>query len=127
RTRVTALAEATGLTRFAIAHSLIGKVEPQLPQLLRFVEHTSLRLLDSLDALTDVRQLPRLDKKRETLQAACSVGYEQPLSPAVLRALETSTYAESAGAVADIEKIVGVEQGLERCLQLLVQSGRSSA
>ncbi len=120
KTRITALAQSSGLSRFSLSRWLSGKAQPRLPELLCFIEHASMRLLDFLDALTDVTALPDLAAEWSTLQAARNVGYEFPMSHAVLRALETAGYAATDGSPRQIARLLGVEAPVvEQCLERL--------
>ena len=53
---------------------------------------TSLRLLDFLSILIDPARLPSVANSWRSLQQAREIGYERPLTQAVLRALETDAY-----------------------------------
>jgi DNA-binding phage protein len=92
-TSVVELARYSGKSRFAVARFLSGDAEPRLPDFLRLIEAASLRLLDFLEQLTDVRRLPSVKQRYEELAAARRLAYEEPWSQAVLRALELSSYA----------------------------------
>ena len=87
RTRISVLAAKSGLNRFALSRWLSGKAQPKLPELLCYVEHCSLRLLDFLDMMVDPALLPSVSAEWNQLQAARSVGYEHPFTHAVLRAI----------------------------------------
>lgn len=121
-TRIGALTEASGLSRFSISRWLAGKGQPNLPDLLCFVEHASLRLPDFVALLTDPAQLPTMAGTWRQLQAARALGYERPGAHAVLRALETRAYEESPG-VATIARLTGMPPAqVEEDLALLFAS-----
>lgn len=92
-TSVVELSRYSGKSRFAIARFLSGDAEPRLPDFLRLIEASSLRLLDFLEQLVDPRLLPSAKAPWERLTAARRLAYEEPWSQAVLRALELSSYA----------------------------------
>jgi len=92
-TSVVELSRYSGKSRFAIARFLSGDAEPRLPDFLRLIEASSLRLLDFLEQLVDPRLLPSAKAPWEKLTAARRLAYEEPWSQAVLRALELSSYA----------------------------------
>ncbi|MDD9935541.1 MAG: DUF4423 domain-containing protein [Myxococcales bacterium] len=120
RTRITALAADSGLSRFAISRWLSGKGQPKLPELLCFVEHTTLRLPDLAAALVDPDELPALREEWQKLQTMRNVGYEQPMTHAVLRALETRAYREGPHREGRLAGLVGISLDQERrCLESL--------
>ena len=121
---IVELAAATESSRFAISRWLKGHTEPRLPDFLKFVEKTSLRLLDFLATLVDVGQMPSLRVEWSQLELARDLAYTAPWSHAVLRVLELEEYRRSphhvAGFVAERLGISRDEE--ERCLKLLVQA-----
>jgi DNA-binding phage protein len=124
-TRIAALARDAGISRFALSRWLAGKGEPRLPEFLRFVEFSSLRLLDLLDALVDPEKLASVRPDFRRLTAARSVGYEYPISQAVLRTLETADYARRAHQPGRIAAVLGISLELEQqCLAKLKQAGQ---
>jgi hypothetical protein len=123
RTRITALAQASGLSRFSIGRWLSGKGQPKLPELFTFVEHASLRLLDFVAAIASPDALPTIREEWAALQASRAVGYEHPMTHAVLRALEiTEASRHQPGRIA---MLVGIDpQEEERCLAMLRDAGQ---
>ncbi len=120
------LARAAGKSRFAMARLLSGETEPRLPDLLRVVQASTLRLLDFVAAFADPARLPTLAGPWERLEASRRLAYEEPMSHAVLRVIELSAYralpehrpgfiAEHLGITAEAEA---------RYLGLLEQSGQ---
>ena len=73
---------------------LRGNAEPRLPDLLRFVEAASTRLLDFVALFADPAALPCAAEAWRRLEAARRLTYEQPWAPAVLLALELSDYQQ---------------------------------
>lgn len=122
---VSDIAQRTGHSRFVISRWLSGKTTIRLPDFLRFVDATSLRLLDFLRVLVDPKDVPCAARAWQRLQATRTAAYEVPWSHAVLRALELSDYAESGGAEGWIAKRLGLSLEEEaRALKLLAESGQ---
>jgi hypothetical protein len=124
RTRVHALSAASGLSRFALSRWLSGKAQPNLPDLLCYVDHASLRLLDFLAILIDPARLPGVSEPWRKLQDARQLGYDRPATRAVLHALETSAY-RAAPRSATIAALTGLPRAeVEADLEHLLQSGQ---
>jgi transcriptional regulator with XRE-family HTH domain len=125
-TSVVELSRYSGKSRFAVARFLSGDAEPRLPDFLRLIEASSLRLLDFIEQLVDPRLLPSAREPWERLSAARRLAYDEPWSQAVLRALELSSYA----ALARHEKgwiagRIGISLEEEaQCLARLADSGQ---
>lgn len=92
-TPITAIAEASGLSRFAVSRALRGQSEPSLADFLRLVEACSLRALDWVAALVDPCKLPSAAERWRRLEAQRRLAFEQPWTQAVQRALELEAYA----------------------------------
>lgn len=92
QTSIGALADASGLSRFAVSRFLKQQAEPRLPDFFRLIAASSLRLLDFVSAFVDPATLPSVSAAWAQLQAARLAAYEMPLSHLVLRALELSSY-----------------------------------
>lgn len=86
------LAEASGLSRFAVSRFLKQIAEPRLPDFFRLIAASTLRLLDFVSAFVDPATLPSTSAAWAQLQAARHAAYEMPLSHLVLRALEIADY-----------------------------------
>ena len=125
-TSVVELSRYSGKSRFAVARFLSGAAEPRLPDFLRLIEASSLRLLDFIEQLVDPRLLPSARAPWERLTAARRLAYAEPWSQAVLRALELSSYAALARHEAGwIAKHIGISLEEEQeCLQRLAESGQ---
>lgn len=126
RTPIVHVARASGLSRFALSRALSGQAEPRLPDFLRIVEATSLRMLDWIGAFVDPTQLPSLAEPWKKLEAARSAAYDEPWTVAVIRALELSEYgALSRHAPGWIARRLGIPLEVEaRCMTLLAASGQ---
>lgn len=85
------VAARSGRSRFAVSRWLSGRAEPRLPDLLRVVEATSLRLLDFVAAFTDPAALPSTRVAWARLEAARDLA-ASPWAQAVLLALELAPY-----------------------------------
>lgn len=90
---VVEVARRAGRSRFAVARWLSGDAEPRLPDFLRLIEATSLRLLDWLACFVEMDALPSVSTAWRQLEAERRAAYEAPWTQAVLRALELDAYA----------------------------------
>lgn len=88
------VAARAGRSRFAVSRWLRGKAEPRLPDWLRLLEATSLRALDFVAALVDVRRLPCAVEPWTRLEAARAVAWRSPWAQVVLLGLELRGYRE---------------------------------
>ena len=120
------LARATTRNRNTVARWLEGSTEPRLPDLLRFIQATTLRLMEFLGQLVDPAELPSVVLAYRDLEAQRRLAYEMPWSHAVLRALELETYAGLARHVPGfIAAQLGVPLAVEQaCLEALAGSGQ---
>lgn len=118
------IARRAGRSRFAVSRWLSGRAEPRLPDLLRMIEATSLRLLDFVACFVDPQRLPSTARAWRELETARAVAIELPWSHAVLRVLELRAYrALPAHVPGFIAERVGVTIDEEaRCLRLLARS-----
>jgi transcriptional regulator with XRE-family HTH domain len=126
KTSVQAIARATGRSRFAVARWLKGQTEPRLPDFLRMIEATSLRLLDFLACLADPALLPSVAGAWRDLEATRRAAYDAPWSQVVLRALELDDYrALPAHEPGWLARRLGLPlEEEQRSLELLVHSGQ---
>jgi hypothetical protein len=126
RATVQQVATATGRNRFAVARWLKGSAEPRLPDFLRLVQATTLRLLDLLGALTDPLALPSICDAWRELELARAATYRQPWSQAVLRTLELAAYRSlSRHEPGWIASRLGIDIDDEtRALELLLATGQ---
>jgi hypothetical protein len=112
--------------RNTVSRWLDGTTEPRLPDVLRFVHATTLRLLEFLGAIVEPRRLPSVVQAHRDLEAQRRVAYDMPWSHAVLRALELSTYrALRKHEPGFIARELGVDLATEDdCLRALAASGQ---
>jgi transcriptional regulator with XRE-family HTH domain len=126
RARIGDLAARTGRSRFRVSRWLRGDAEPRLPDFLRLVEATSLRLLDFLAAFVDPARLPSAAAAWAALERSRAAAYEVPWSHSVLRALELQAYRRlprhQEGFLASRLGIPIEEE--RRCLDVLVRTGQ---
>ena len=125
-TPVRHVAHASGLSRFAVARALSGQSEPRLPDFLRLLEATSLRVLDFVAVLVDPAALPSVADAWRRLEAARLAAYDEPWTLAVIRALELSDYKnlpehDPSFIAQRLQLPVALVQ---RCLSLLDASGQ---
>lgn len=123
---VQAIARSTGRSRFAVARWLKGQTEPRLPDFLRLIEGTSLRLLDFVACLVDPARLPSVATAWSDLEATRRAAYDAPWSQAFLRALELDAYralrSHQPGWLAQ-RLGLGLDEE-QRSLELLLQCGQ---
>jgi transcriptional regulator with XRE-family HTH domain len=86
------IAARAGRSRFAVSRWLKGQAEPRLPDLLRLIEATSLRVLDFVAQLADPASLASTRAAWERLSAARSLAWTRPWAQVVLLALELAPY-----------------------------------
>ncbi len=125
-TTTVALAARVGRTRFAVARWLKGEAEPRLPDFLRLLEATSLRMLDFIACLVDPSSLPSVADSYRNLEATRRAAYDAPWSQAFLRGLELSDYRElpthrPGWLAARLQLSVELEH---QCLALLERAGQ---
>lgn len=89
---VTEVAKRAGVSRFSATRWLSGQTEPRLPDFLRMIEATSLRLVDFIAVLVDPEQLPALAPTWRRISARRRGAAEFPWTQAILRALELGDY-----------------------------------
>lgn len=120
------IARAIGLSRFAVTRWLGGKTQPKLPDLLRMIEATSLRVVDFASAFAAPEQLPSIADAWRSLQASRAAAYELPWSHGVLRALELDAYAQLPRHVPGwLAQRIGVDEATERsCLRVLAEANQ---
>lgn len=123
---VSELARTVGVTRLTVMRWLDGDTEPRLPDLLRYVEATTQRVLEFVSIFADPAELPATRAAWADLQAQLRVAYELPWSHAVLRALELGAYQRlprhEPGFLAARLGISLDEE--ERCLAALERAGQ---
>lgn len=124
RTPIGHLAEATGLSRFAISRILRAVTEPRLPDFLRILEATSLRMVDFIALLFDPEEIPSIAETWRDLEASRSAAYDAPWSLAVMLALELEEYKQLPRHVPGwIAERIGITlQEEESCIELLQRS-----
>jgi transcriptional regulator with XRE-family HTH domain len=124
--RINDLAQAVGCSRFVMTRWLKGTTQLPLPELLSFIEATTLRLLEFLATLVDPTRLPSVGQRWKLLEASRRAAYDHPWSHAVLRVLETRAYEALDGHRRGfIAQRIGISvQEEETCLQILLQAGQ---
>ncbi len=126
RTAIADVAQGCRTSRYAVSRWLNAQTEPKLPQFLRLFDVLSLRLLDLLAALVDIRRLPSAAAAWQRLEAQRRAAFELPWTQAVLRCLELEDYrrlpAHEAGWIA---RRLGIEPEQEQaCLDALAAGGQ---
>jgi transcriptional regulator with XRE-family HTH domain len=115
------IARAVGVDRTTVARWFEGATEPRLPELLRYVDATTHRLLEFVSLFADPAALPSTRRRYADLLAQRRLAYELPWSHAVLRALELDAYrALPRHEPGFIARCVGISLDDEtRCLRAL--------
>ncbi|MDD9941043.1 MAG: DUF4423 domain-containing protein [Myxococcales bacterium] len=118
------LADKLGTNRVSVGRWLKGEAQPRLPDLLRLIEVTSLRLLDFVDLFAPPSSLPEAREPWGVLEAQRRVAYNLPWSHAVMRVLELSDYRDHpAPDDAFIAARLGISRAQTReCLDALLLS-----
>lgn len=122
------LSSALGCSRYTLGRWLKGQVSLSLEELLRYVQVTTLRVVDLCAELADPQALPSLRGPWERLSIARELAYQHPWSHAVLRTLELDSYRrQRRHERGSIARRLGISTNEEqRLLALLVESGQVS-
>jgi len=91
-TSLIELSERTGISRHALSRWCRGSAQPRLPDLLRFVEGASGRLLAFVERIVDPMQLPSVASAFDRLQRARDLAWASPWAQVVMLALELASY-----------------------------------
>ena len=120
------LARAVGRDRNTIARWLNGDTEPRLPDLLRFVDATTQRMLDFVAEFVDPRSLDSLRPIWSDLERQRQLAYDMPWAHAVLRALELGAHEGLPAQLSEsIAARIGIGRDLaEACLKALAAAGQ---
>ncbi len=120
------VAARAGRSRFAVARWLSGKAEPRLPDFLRLVQATSLRLLDLVALWVDPGRLRATARAWRRLEAARTLAWSSPWAQAVLLGLELRPYQDLARHdEAWLAARLGLEPAVVRdALSALVETGQ---
>jgi hypothetical protein len=89
---ISHISETLQVSRFTVSRWLKGQTELDFADLLRWIDVTSLRLLDFVATLVPPEGLPSVANAWQQLALARELAYEAPWSHAVLRALELADY-----------------------------------
>ncbi|HSC86256.1 MAG TPA: DUF4423 domain-containing protein [Polyangiaceae bacterium] len=120
------LCAGLGRDRYAVGRWLRGQTDVPLPDLLAFIELTTLGLLDFLACLVDPQRLDSVAEAHRRLEAARRSAREVPWSHAIVHMVELPSYrrltAHEPGWFASRLGITTAEE--RRCLDLLVDMGR---
>lgn len=118
------LARRVGTNRVSLARWLKGEAEPRLPDLLRVIDASSLRLLDFVAIFVSPERLPEARGAWGVLEAQRRLAYSLPWSHAVMRVLELKAYRRlPEHRPGFIAKRLGIPQSEEEaCLKALGDS-----
>ncbi len=125
-TPINDLASTSGISRYSISRWLAGHTQPRLPDFLRMVEVSSLRMVDLLAALVNPEQLPSIAPIWRRLEARRQGADRHPWTQAVLRALELADYRDMPTHEPGwIARRLGISDEEEaRCLDFLRDTGQ---
>jgi transcriptional regulator with XRE-family HTH domain len=124
KTPILSIAAECGVNRYSVSRWLSGGVEPRLPQFFQLIEVMSRRLIDFLACCTDPAHLPSITRSHERLALARQTAYDQPLSHAVLRALELGNAPEHEQAVWLADRLGMAEAEVRTALGVLEATGQ---
>jgi transcriptional regulator with XRE-family HTH domain len=121
----TELARRTGRSRSSVSRWLSDTARPRLPEFFELVDAATGRLQDLVAELVDIQSVPALAARYEASQTAKRLAFDAPWTEAILRALETPTYARFEHHDPQwIARILGIEADeVERCLAALLRAG----
>ncbi len=118
------LARLLRVNRNTVARWLLGTTQPRLPELLEYVEVTTLQVLDFIAAMVDPALVASAAESFRDLTAQRGLAYQMPWTHAVLRALELESYRalprHEPGFIARRTGIALEEE--ERCLKALLHA-----
>ena len=121
-TPIVAVAARSGHNRYSVARWIRGTGEPRLPDFLRLVEATSLRVVDLLVRLVGPEGVPAAAASWAQREARRNAAIEEPWSQAVLRALDLPSLRDAPDAIADR---LGIAPPIvERSLGILETAGQ---
>ncbi len=125
-TSISDLAERSGRSRHAVGRWLRAEAEPRLPDFLRMIEATSLRLLDFLAAFVDPNDLPSVRERWQQLESARTLTHSAPWAPAILLGLQLQGYQDlREHQVGWLAARLGLDHQTEtRCIELLAATGQ---
>jgi transcriptional regulator with XRE-family HTH domain len=120
------LARGVKRDRNTVARWLSGDTEPRLPDLLRFVDATTQRMLDFVAAFVDPSSLASLRAIWADLERQRRLAYDLPWAHAVLRVLELDDYVKLPEHVRGfIAQRIGISSELEdECVHALAHAGQ---
>jgi DNA-binding transcriptional regulator YiaG len=123
---VSELARRAELSRHQVSRWMSGRTQPRLPDFLRLVQGSSLRVVDFVSVFVDPSQVPEVAELWRRLEARRTGAALHPWTQAVVRVLELDAYlalpTHDDGFVA---RRIGVdEEEVRRCLEFLVDTGQ---
>jgi len=122
---VATIAERTGRSRYAVSRWLRGQSEPRLPDFLRLIEATTLRLLDFVAQLCDPAELSSAAREWATLQRARDTAWAAPWTQGVLLALTLPGYRSARHDPDVLVAALGLaREEIDRCLDHLRATGQ---
>lgn len=124
---ITEIATSSGISRHALGRWFRGTAQPRLPEFLKLVEVTSVRLVDFVTSFVDAQDMPHTIEPAWLLMEARREGASRyPWTQAILRALELEAYkALPEHQPGWIARRLGIDLDVEReCMAFLDGSGQ---
>ncbi|MFT5357635.1 MAG: transcriptional regulator with XRE-family HTH domain [Polyangiales bacterium] len=122
---VQQLAKRLGVSRYRVSRWLTGDTKVPWPSFLDLVETLTQRLTDWVSCLVPIDEVPLLAPMHRQREAARTLAFERPLSEAMLRLAETTSYAalpkHEAGWFAERLHVCIDEEAA--CLSAMLESG----
>ena len=107
--------------RYAVGRWLAGTVEPRLPDFLRLIQATSLRLVDFIGAFVAPEAVPSIEAEWRRVEAQRALANDTPWAMAVLRSLEIGSLEGDPAKIAIALSLDPDE--VARCLESLRTAG----
>jgi hypothetical protein len=122
---VAAISRRACVGRYTVARWLAGTVEPRLPDFLRMIQATSLRLIDFIGAFVPPDAVPSIASDWRRIEAQRGLANESPWAMAVLRCLELRTFDGTPETIAETLSLS--PDLVARCLDALRAAGLAEA
>lgn len=125
---ITDLSSRANLSRYRVTRWLSGKTQPRLPDFLRLIEASSVRLVDFIAALVDPTEIQSIAPIWRQIEARRIGAAMHPWSQAVLRCFELQDYLELPEHDAQwiAHRLRRPVDEVEACVDLLSETGAIS-
>jgi transcriptional regulator with XRE-family HTH domain len=125
---LSGLCRRAGISRHAAVRWVRGEASPRLPDLLRYLDAATSRLLDWLSCWVDPLQLPSAAARWQRMEAARQALFENPWAQIVLLAVDLAPFQALDEQTPQwlAERLRLPLPDVQRCLSLMVASGQLS-